>query len=330
MSGGQVLVTGGAGYIGSHTVKALLNRGRDVVVLDTLESGNAAAVGSAKLCVGDIADRDLVRRLCRDHDITEVIHFAAYKSVAESMTNPGRYWDNNVVATIGLVEAARSAGVTALVFSSSAAVYGTPRWVPIDEDHPIEPESVYAATKAVVEELLTWTGRTSPLQSVSLRYFNAAGAAMDGSMGEKSAVATNLIPATMKSVVEGGPILQVYGTDYPTRDGTCIRDYVHVDDLAEAHILALDHLREGGATTAINLGTGVGSSVLEVVAAIERVAGTIVHLDSVGRREGDPVSSLACAELANSMLGWQPIHDLDDIIASAWRWHSQTGKNDRG
>lgn len=325
-----VLVTGGAGYIGSHTVRALQARGRQVVVLDTLEAGSRDAVVGAELVVGDVADRDLVTHLCRDNGITEIVHFAAHKSVAESMTAPQRYWDNNVGGSIALVAAARAAGVTALVFSSSAAVYGTPADVPIDEHAPVQPESVYAETKAMVERVLAWTGRTSDLQSVSLRYFNAAGAAMDGSLGEAWASTTNLVPLVMRAAIERTPTLQVYGSDYPTRDGSCVRDYVHVDDLARAHVAALDHLRNGGATTTLNVGTGAGATVLEVLATTERIAGVEVPREVVGRREGDPAESVAATDRAREVLGWEAEHDLDDIIASAWRWYSTLPAEESG
>ncbi|MBY5163607.1 UDP-glucose 4-epimerase GalE [Salsipaludibacter albus] len=317
-----VLVTGGAGYIGSHTVAALRRAGRRVVVLDTLERGRRDAVVDAELVVGDVADRALVTELVERHGIREVVHFAAYKSVPESMDEPGMYFTNNVAGSIALVEAARDAGVTALVFSSSCSVVGNPPTVPVDEEAPIAPESVYAETKAMVERVLDWTGRTSDLQSVTLRYFNAAGAAMDGTLGEDWSSTTNLVPLVMRATITGSPTLQVYGTDYPTRDGTCIRDYIHVDDLARAHVLALDHLADGGATTVVNVGTGVGSTVREVLAATEAVAGRPVPHEEVGRRPGDPAATWASNDRARELLGFTPEHDLDDIIRSAWEWFS--------
>ncbi len=318
-----VLVTGGAGYIGSHTVRALHAAGRDVVVLDTLEHGDRAAVSDAELVVGDVADQALVTDLVRDHAITEVVHFAAYKSVPESMEQPGRYFDNNVGGSIALVSAARDAGVTSLVFSSSCSVVGNPPEVPVTEEAPLDPESVYAETKAMVERLLAWTGRTTDLQSVSLRYFNAAGAAMDGSIGEDWSSTTNLVPLVMRSVLTGSPPLQVFGTDYPTRDGTCIRDYIHVDDLARAHVAALDWLDEGGRTTVVNVGTGVGSTVREVIAAIADVAGRDVDYEEVGRRPGDPAATWAANDRARDLLGWEATMGLPEIVASAWSWFSR-------
>ncbi len=326
MSDTPVLVTGGAGYIGSHTVKALAEHGRRVVVLDTLANGDPEAVGDAELVVGDVADRDLVARVLDDHDITEVVHFAASKSVPASMEDPGGYFSNNVAGSIALVDVARTAGVTALVFSSSCSVVGNPPEVPVTEDAPTDPESVYAETKAMVERVLAWTGRTSPLQSVSLRYFNAAGAAMDGSLGEDWSSTTNLIPLVMRSVLTGSPRLKVFGTDYPTRDGTCIRDYIHVDDLADAHVRALGWLGSGGESTVLNVGTGVGSTVKEVIAAVEQVAGREVAYDEVDRRPGDPAATWAANDQIRDLLGWEPTLGLPEIVDSAWSWFSRVAE----
>ena len=236
------LVTGGAGYIGSHTVRALREAGRDVVVLDTLELGRADAVLDAPLVVGDIHDAALVEQTCRDHGVTSLVHFAAYKSVGESMSTPSKYWHNNVDGTVTLVEAAMAAGVGEVVFSSSCSVYGTPAEVPVGETAAIAPESVYAESKATVERILGWYGVTHGLRAVSLRYFNAAGASFDARIGEDWTFSVNLVPLVMKAVLGAGPPVKVFGTDYPTPDGTCIRDYIHVDDLADAHLKALDHL----------------------------------------------------------------------------------------
>jgi UDP-glucose 4-epimerase len=317
-----ILVTGGAGYIGSHTVRALTAAGRNVVVLDTLERGRADSVVDAELVVGDIADETLVESLCRRYGVTAVVHFAAYKNVGESMREPGKYWHNNVDGTVHLVEAAMRAGVDQLVFSSSCSVNGTPSSVPVTEDQPLHPESVYAETKAFMERILAWYSTTHGLRSVILRYFNAAGASVDGNLGEDWAYSQNLIPLAMKSLLIGDPVLQVFGDDYTTRDGTCIRDYVHVDDLADAHIKALDHLAAGGATTSLNLGTGVGSSVLDVLAAIERAAGRPVPYDIVARRAGDPAATYADPRRAADVLGWKAVHDLDEIVSTAYRWHA--------
>ncbi len=318
---GTILVTGGAGYIGSHTVRALRAAGRDVVVLDSLELGDADAVIDAPLVEGDIADGELVGSVLRDHGVTDVVHFAAYKSVGESMESPAKYWRNNVAGTIELVEACCAAGVERFVFSSSCSVYGTPAVVPVTEDAAVAPESVYAETKATVERILRWYGVTSGLRSVSLRYFNAAGASTDGRIGEDWNFSINLIPLAMKAVLLDDRRLQVFGADYDTPDGTCIRDYIHVEDLADAHLKALEYLGAGGATAEVNLGTGVGSSVFDVMRATEQVAGRPVPHDVVGRRPGDPVTTFADPARARELLGWTAVHGLDEIVRTAYAWH---------
>jgi len=315
------LVTGGAGYIGSHTVRAVTTAGRDVVVLDSLELGREDAVIDAQLVVGDITDADLVTALCRDHHVEQVVHFAAYKSVGESMENPARYWRNNVAGAVELLEACLAAGVRNVVFSSSSSVYGTPVVVPVTETAPIHPESVYAETKAMIERVLAWYDTTHGLKSVSLRYFNAAGASPDGRIGEDWRQTLNLVPLAMKAVLLGDRRLQVYGNDYATPDGTCIRDYIHVDDLADAHVESLGYLAAGGDTVAINIGTGTGSSVLDVIQAASRVAGADVPYDIVGRRAGDPVSTFADPTFAEQTLGWRAKYGLDEIVQTAYDWH---------
>jgi UDP-glucose 4-epimerase len=318
---GTILVTGGAGYIGSHIVRALRAAGRDVVVIDSLELGNTDAVIDAPLVQGDIADGELVGSVLRDFDVTDVVHFAAYKSVGESMESPGKYWRNNVAGTTMLLETCRHAGVDRFVFSSSCSVYGTPERVPVTEDAAISPESVYAETKATVERMLRWYGITSGLRSVSLRYFNAAGASSDGRIGEDWNHSINLIPLAMKAVLLGGHRLQVFGADYDTPDGTCIRDYIHVEDLADAHLRALQYLAAGGPTVEVNLGTGVGSSVFDVIRATERASGQPVPHDVVGRRPGDPVATFADPARAREVLGWTAQRGLDEIVHSAYAWH---------
>ncbi|MEI7547886.1 MAG: UDP-glucose 4-epimerase GalE [Actinomycetota bacterium] len=317
-----VLVTGGAGYIGSHTVRMLRDRGHDVVVLDSLEYGHRAALLGAELVVGNIRDRALVTELCRSHGVTQVVHFAAYKAVGESMEQPERYWLNNVAGSVDLFEAVLAAGVQQLVFSSSCSVNGTPATVPVDETAPIAPESVYAETKAMVERILHWYDVTHQLRSVSLRYFNAAGASDDSAIGEDWSRSLNLVPLVMKAALGKRPPLQVFGTDYPTADGTCIRDYIHVDDLADAHVRSLQYLEAGGVTLALNVGTGVGSSVLDVIRSAERITGRQIPHDICPRRAGDPVSTYADPTKARAVLGWTAHRSLDDIIESAWRWHS--------
>lgn len=314
------LITGGAGYIGSHTVRSL-STSHTPIVLDSLELGRAEAVGDAELFVGDISDHDLVTRICADHAVTSIVHFAAYKNVGESMEDPTRYFRNNVSGTVALLDAALGAGVRRFVFSSSCSVTGTPERVPVDEDAPIRPESVYAETKAMVERILHWYSVTKGLRYVSLRYFNAAGASTDGVIGEDWSYSQNLIPLAMKSLLLGEPTLNVYGDDYPTPDGTCIRDYIHVEDLADAHVKALDYLESGGESTILNVGTGVGSSVFDVLHAIERVAGRPVPHEVVDRRAGDPVAIFADPRRAKAVLGWEATHGLDHIVDTAYRWH---------
>ena len=318
---GTILVTGGAGYIGSHTVRALRAVGRDVVVIDTLELGDADAVIDAPIVQGDIADAELVGSVLRDFGVTDIVHFAAYKSVGESMESPGKYWRNNVAGTAELLEAGRRAGVDRFVFSSSCSVYGTPERVPVTEDAPIAPESVYAETKATVERMLRWYGVTEGLRSVSLRYFNAAGASTDGRIGEDWNYSINLVPLAMKAVLLEGRRLQVFGGDYDTADGSCIRDYIHVEDLADAHLKALEYLAAGGPTAEVNLGTGVGSSVFDVIRATERVSGRPVPHDVVDRRSGDPVSTFADPARAHDVLGWTAERGLDEIVQTAFDWH---------
>ncbi len=318
----RVLVTGGAGYIGSHTVRQLRMRGDDVVVLDSLELGHRDAVADVPLVVGDVADEDLVGETVSRHRIEAIVHFAAYKAPGESFENPGRYFINNVAGTARLLESAYRHGVRRIVFSSTCAVYGTPEKAPVGEDAPIHPESPYGESKALVERMLHWYDVTLGVSSVSLRYFNAAGAAMDGSLGEDWSASLNLVPLAMKALLGKAPALRVFGTDYPTPDGTAIRDYIHVDDLADAHLRALDYLAGGGTRTAINLGTGQGSSVREVLAAAEGAAGRPVPAQDAPRRPGDPVALWADNTRARELLGWQAKYGLDDIVSSAWRWHS--------
>lgn len=320
----KLLVTGGAGYIGSHTVRQLRQRGDDVVVLDSLEFGSRDAVGDTPLVVGDVADRDLVADTIATHKVDSIVHFAAYKAPGESFENPGRYFANNVAGTAALLESAHRAGVRHFVFSSTCAVYGTPARTPVSEDAPIQPESPYGESKAMVEQMLRWYDRCHGMTSVSLRYFNAAGAAMDGSVGEDWTVTLNLVPLAMKALIGAGPPLHIFGTDYPTADGTAVRDYIHVDDLADAHLRALDYLVDRGSSTVLNLGTGTGSSVRQVLQAAERAAGRPVPAVESPRRPGDPVALWADNTRALDLLGWKPRYGLDEIVSSAWRWYRST------
>ncbi|MCX6535743.1 MAG: UDP-glucose 4-epimerase GalE [Actinobacteria bacterium] len=315
------LVTGGAGYIGAHTVRALRDASRDVVVLDTLERGNEKAVIDAKLIVGDIADQKLVAKICRKYKITNVVHFAAYKAVGESMTHPMKYWQNNVSSTLKLLETLQDQNISRFVFSSSASVYGTPKSSPTTENESTNPESVYAETKLAVENILKSLTATG-LKSVSLRYFNAAGASGDNKIGEDWKTSQNLIPRAMRALLDDKFKFEVFGNDYETLDGTCIRDYIHVEDLAVAHVKALEYLESGGKTITCNIGTGNGTSVTELLEMAAQVAKRPVPHTIGARRDGDPVSVYADATLAHKVLNWQPTHDLRSIIESAYNWHS--------
>jgi UDP-glucose-4-epimerase GalE len=318
----SILVTGGAGYIGSQAVRDLRRAGREVVVLDSLEFGHPGAVPGVPLVVADIADSDAVASTVREHGVDSVIHFAAYKAAGESVELPGRYFDNNVAKSAALLDTLDACKVRTIVFSSSCSVYGTPSQLPVDESHPLAPESPYAESKLMVEKMLSWYDTSRATRSVSLRYFNAAGADLDGAHGEDWRVTLNLVPLVMKAAVGSTPDIKVFGTDYDTPDGTAIRDYVHVVDLADAHVRAIDYLQRGGASTVVNLGTGRGSSVLEVIDVARQVSGREIPIDKLGRRAGDPVAVYADLRRAADVLGWQAQYGLDVIIESAWRWHS--------
>jgi UDP-glucose-4-epimerase GalE len=316
------LVTGGAGYIGSHTVRLLTSQGRDVVVLDSLELGDRSRIPGVPFVEADIADERAIEKACRKYGVQDVIHFAAYKAVGESMEQPLRYYNNNVAGSIALVHALLANGVERIVFSSSAAVYGNPDHVPVNEDAPLRPESVYAETKVHVERFLTSCNAIG-LRSVSLRYFNAAGASADSSIGENWDMSQNLIPLVMKAILGASGPVRVFGNDYPTPDGTCLRDYIHVEDLAQAHINALDYLATGGKSMACNVGTGQASSVLDVLRIAEEVSGRSVPHEIAPRRPGDPTTVFADPTLVRAVLGWRATHDLREIVSSAWRWHSK-------
>jgi UDP-glucose-4-epimerase GalE len=316
------MVTGGAGYIGSHTVRHLRDQGRDVVVVDTMEFGHPDSLGDTPYVVLDIADGEQIAKVIKEYAVDSVVHFAGYKAPGESMEDPGKYFHNNVAGSNDLLRTLDEVGVSRVVFSSSCAVYGTPGLVPVTEDAPIQPESPYGESKAMTERMLQWFDQRRDLRSVSLRYFNAAGAWPDGSIGEDWTVTINLVPLIMKATLGRREPLHLFGSDYPTADGSAIRDYVHVLDLADAHLKALEYLEAGGATSAINLGTGVGSSVFEVIAATEKASGQAVPYELKPRRPGDPVALWADTHRSASVLGWTPSYGLDDILTSAWAWHS--------
>ncbi len=317
-----VLVTGGAGYIGSHAAKALARAGYVPVVLDNLVYGHRAAVRWGALVEGDVGDRTLMAETLRRYEIGAVMHFAAFAYVGESMTRPERYFHNNLVNTLSLLGAMREAGVRRIVFSSTCATYGVPESVPIREDMAQRPVNPYGESKLMVERALHWEGVAHGLQHVSLRYFNAAGADPEGEIGERHEPETHLIPLILDAALGRRAQIDVYGTDYPTPDGSAIRDYIHVGDLADAHVLALGHLERGGASLALNLATGQGHSVREVIDAAERVTGRRVPRRETERRPGDPPALVADATRARAVLGWTPRQsDLDTILATAWAWH---------
>jgi UDP-glucose 4-epimerase len=323
----EILVVGGAGYIGSFVSHMLLAEGYRPTVLDNLSLGHRAALDPRiPLVTGDLADARLLQRLFSDRPFAAVMHFAALASVAESVQAPLTYYRNNVANTLNLLEAMKNAGVARFIFSSSAAIFGTPERVPIDETHPARPINPYGRSKLMVEEILRDAAAAGDLQFVALRYFNAAGASPDGRMGEDHRCETHLIPLVLKAALEGptsGNRLKVFGTDYPTPDGTCVRDYIHVSDLARAHLLAADYLVGGGTSAAFNLGNGKGFSVMEVIRTAEKVTGRKVAFETAGRRAGDPAVLVASADRMSRELGWQPAFaTLEVIIETAWKWHA--------
>lgn len=316
----KILVTGGAGYIGSHTVFHLLRAGFDVAVVDNLSRGCSSAAGEAPLHVLDLADTESLTALCRRESFDAVIHFAGYIAVGESMREPELYFRNNVGATLSLCEAMRDAGIRRLVFSSSAAVYGEPGENPISEEQPCAPVSPYGESKWAVERILFWLDACRGLRSISLRYFNACGAEPGSGLGEAHDPETHLIPLVLRAVKTGRPVT-IFGDDYETPDGTCIRDYIHVSDLAAAHIAALEWLLAGGGSDALNVGTGRGHSVREVIRAVEEVTGRPVPHVVGPRRAGDAPVLVANAEKLRRKLGWAPRYtSLRDIVASAWEF----------
>lgn len=323
----HVLVTGGAGYIGSHAAKALAARGFVPVTYDNLVYGHRWAVQWGPLVQADINDRQKLLSVLRDYDIAAVLHFAAFAYVGESMRHPERYFQNNVAGSLALMDAVLEAGVRHVVFSSSCAVYGVPERIPITEDSPRHPVNPYGETKLMIERALGWYAAAHPLTWMALRYFNAAGADPDGQLGEMHSPETHLIPLVIDAA-QGGTPVEIYGDDYPTRDGTCLRDYIHVTDLADAHVRALDYLFDGGASLALNLGTGAGHTVSEVIQAVQAVSGRKVRHRIAGRRPGDPPALVADPRLAGTVLGWQPRHStLNSIAGSAWNWYSCQAAN---
>lgn len=324
MSNKSILVTGGAGYIGSHVVKQLGQRGEAVVVLDDLSTGFANAVLHGELVVGDTGDQELVAHLLRQHDIDTVMHFAAHTIVPESVSNPLKYYRNNTANTLSLLQCCQAAGVKHFIFSSTAAVYGIPHEGVAHEDTPTAPINPYGMSKLMSEWMLRDLSAASELRHVALRYFNVAGSDPEGRIGQSTEQATLLVKVACEAAVGSRPHVAVYGTDYPTPDGTGVRDYIHVEDLADAHIKALDYLRAGGESLTLNCGYGHGYSVREVLRMVEAVNGAALTIHEEPRRAGDPPSLIAGAERIRSALGWIPQHnDLREIVRSALAWERQ-------
>jgi UDP-glucose 4-epimerase len=323
----RVLVTGGAGYIGSQTAKSLTQSGYEVVVLDNLATGHREAVKWGPFVEGDLGDKELLAKIFKERRIEAVLHFAASLLVGESVRDPQKYFWNNVVNTLLLLDVMKACGVKHIVFSSSAAVYGSPEKLPIPEDHPMRPVSPYGDSKLCMERAIRWYGVAYGFRGVALRYFNAAGADLAGELGEEHDPESHLIPLVVKAALGQRPEVEIYGTDYPTPDGTAIRDYIHVVDLADAHVRALEYLADGGESTELNLGTGEGHSVSEVVAGVGKLCDGRVPAKGAPRRAGDPAELVADPARARQVLDWHPQYsDLDTIIQTAWKWHSSKGR----
>ncbi|MFL0606118.1 UDP-glucose 4-epimerase GalE [Cylindrospermopsis raciborskii] len=322
-----VLVTGGAGYIGSHAVKALLQDGYHVLILDNLVYGHRDLVEQVlqvELIQGDIQDIPLLNSIFQRYQVEVVMHFSAYAYVGESVTDPAKYYRNNVVATLSLLEAMLGAGIYKFVFSSTCATYGVPQFIPLTEEHPQHPINPYGATKLMVERILSDFDIAYGLKYVSFRYFNAAGADPSGILGEDHNPETHLIPLVLQTALGKRSSISIFGTDYPTPDGTCIRDYIHVTDLAIAHILGLEYLLQGGTSTVFNLGNGNGFSVKEVIAAAKEVTGNNIPITECDRRPGDPPILIGSSEKARKILGWQPVYPhINEIVSHAWKWHQK-------
>ncbi|MBS1707630.1 MAG: UDP-glucose 4-epimerase GalE [Armatimonadetes bacterium] len=327
----MVLVCGGAGYIGSHLVKALRQAGREHVVLDNFSKGHRAAVAGSLVVDADLNDPAALAQVFAEYQIGCVLHFAASIEVGESVADPAPYWRNNVLAVHNLLGAMRQAGVDKIVFSSTAAVYGEPQQVPIPEDHPKNPTNPYGDTKLAVERMLAAYGRAYGLRSVVFRYFNACGADPEGLLGEDHDPETHLIPRILLAVAGKAPQITVFGTDYPTPDGTCLRDFVHVADLAAAHVRAVDHLLDGGDSRTYNLGSGEGASVRQILQAVEEVTGRPVPVVYGDRRPGDPARLVADSSAVRRDLGWEPNYpDVRDAVRHAWGWMQAHPEGYRG
>jgi len=320
----SILVTGGAGYVGSHTCKALAAAGLEPVTYDNLSTGHRWAVRWGPLVVGDLADRALLRKTIREHNVEAVVHFAASSLVGESVKDPAKYFRNNLVNTLSLLETMVETDVNRLVFSSTCAVYGAPLTETLDESHPRSPVNPYGESKLAIESACRWFGEAYGLRWLALRYFNAAGADPDGQIGEAHACETHLIPLTLEAVINPASKISIFGTDYPTPDGTAIRDYIHVADLADAHLLAMEKTAEADTGLSVNLGTGQGHSVREVISMVESVTGRPPRQVDAPRRPGDPAKLVAAAERARTYLGWTPQRsELRAIAETAWNWRQK-------
>jgi UDP-glucose 4-epimerase len=323
----RILVTGGAGYIGSHAVKALRKAGHEICVFDNLSTGHEWAVLSGKLVRGDLEDRSAIDRVIRAFRPEAVMHFAAYIQVEESVREPLKYYRNNVANTLNLLEVLRAYGVGNFVYSSTAAVYGIPEKIPVSEDAPMSPINPYGMTKVMIERVMADLAESADFRYVALRYFNVAGADSGGQLGQAYKEATHLITRALKTALGEFPKLYVYGTDYPTPDGTCIRDYIHVDDLAEAHVKAMDYLLGTGKSVVMNCGYGSGYSVKEVVDTAKRVTGIDFPVEETGRRAGDPPALIADSAKLRRETGWSPkYNDLEYIVRTAWEWEKKLKK----
>ncbi|MBD2441973.1 UDP-glucose 4-epimerase GalE [Dolichospermum sp. FACHB-1091] len=326
----SILVTGGAGYIGSHTVLALKRAGYEVVILDNLVYGHRDLVEQVlqvELIEGDTSDRTLLDNLFQSHNFAAVMHFSAYAYVGESVTDPAKYYRNNVLGTLTLLESMLAASMKNFVFSSTCATYGIPNFIPLTEDHPQNPINPYGTTKLIVEKILTDFDVAYNFKSVCFRYFNAAGANPEGLLGEDHNPETHLIPLVLQTALGKREAISIFGTNYPTPDGTCIRDYIHVNDLADAHILGLEYLLNGGESEVFNLGNGNGFSVREVISAAEDVTGMLISVKECDRRAGDPPALIGTSEKARKILNWQPQYpDIKDIVSHAWQWHQKRHK----
>ncbi len=320
----KVLVTGGAGYIGAHAVRELKKVGYEVVIFDNLIYGHRELAQGERLIVGELENGALLREVFAEHRVEAVMHFAAFAYVGESVENPAKYYRNNVVATLNLLDVMREAKVNRFIFSSTCATYGEPKEVPIPESHPQQPINPYGASKVMVERILQDYSNAFGLKYVALRYFNAAGADESGEIGEDHNPETHLIPLVLDAALGRRNHITIYGTDYETPDGTCIRDYIHVSDLADAHVLGLKYLENGGASDVFNLGNGNGFSVREVIETARRITGKEIRVVEGARRAGDPAKLIGSAEKAKQVLGWKPkFNQLETIIATAWKWHQK-------